>query len=314
MADGRGFGTMINERRLALGYSLGQLANRVRATASEVRAWERGQRAPDGAIVARLAAELKIDAAALEEAAEEVRAPKASSTSAASDELATAAVVSPVFSDAADTASAVEGEESDRAATSSPPAAEKTDRPETGKDLVLDELDDEAIEAAFAGMPTAPKADPSPATSLVAATETASDATADESGETGAGEDVMEEPGDGEALADLPTEAVPIVPTTGDDAPAAEPAATVLAPSRPAPPPPPPSATTSAFAPFSSFLRTVFDPDRRYLFWLRTVLMVIVFLVFLRILASVVPAFFDTIGEILDTIESTPTDTTLPGG
>ncbi len=45
-----------------------------------------------------------------------------------------------------------------------------------------------------------------------------------------------------------------------------------------------------------------------------TALTVIVLLIGLRVLAWAVPAFFDALGDILSTIESTnPTATTIPG-
>ena len=52
----------------------------------------------------------------------------------------------------------------------------------------------------------------------------------------------------------------------------------------------------------------IFDPKRRILFWIRTVLTLIVLLVLLRVLMWAVPEFFEALKDILDTIESTPTE------
>ncbi len=107
-------------------------------------------------------------------------------------------------------------------------------------------------------------------------------------------------------LEDLPTESVATVAPP----PAPSPVATV-------PPPPRPAADadstlmSGALQPVTGFLRTLFDPDRKYLFWIRTALTIVVILIMLRILAGVVPALFDTLGEILDTIESTTESTVL---
>lgn len=328
MAESRDFGTLINERRLALGYSLGQLANRVRATASDVRAWERGQRAPNAALVGRLAKELELDPGELSAAAERVRSAGKAAASAADG--ATAVIAATVFSDAADTAS-VDPEEEEQVVAEAreerPTKSEGEEHPERGRDqLPADPGDEPAAAKAPADVAAAepiaerpssedPRDSAEPSTALVAAAAGPAD------GDEVADAPVTERPETAEpstterVLTDVPTEAVPVVPTAAAG-PSAEPVATVLAPSRPtAPAAPQQRSAPTAFEPFTSFLRTLYDPERRYLFWIRTALIVIVMLVFLRILASAVPAFFDTIGEILDTIESTPTDTTLiPGG
>ena len=104
-------------------------------------------------------------------------------------------------------------------------------------------------------------------------------------------------------LIDAQTEAVPVI---------AEPASVyvVPAPSTPADDEP----GTGLYASYQRFLAVVFDRDKPYLFWLRTALTVIVLLIGLRVLAWALPAFFDALGDILSTIESTnPTATTIPG-
>ena len=104
-------------------------------------------------------------------------------------------------------------------------------------------------------------------------------------------------------LIEAQTEAVPVV---------AEPAPVFVVPA--------PSTTaddetgTGLYASYQRFLAVVFDRDKPYLFWLRTALTVIVLLIGLRVLAWALPAFFDALGDILSTIESTtPTPTTIPG-
>jgi|GEM_PF-1775367 len=275
MAAGRDFGTLVNERRLALGYSLGQLANRLHTTASEVRAWERGQSAPNDEFVTKIAEALHLDEGELAAAAHRVAEPAKASPSPDADE-ATAVVVSPVFSDAADTGG--HGEHPDAAGV--PDAADGADPADVAASPPV------AAQTPSPEPPAAPGPEPELAAVAVVA-----------AGSAAGGDDAVR-------LADLPTESVPVVP--------ADAAVDQVAPSRPTQPAQP--QTRSALDPVSSFLRVVFDPDHRYLFWIRTALMVVVLLVFLRVLAWAVPAFFDTLREILDTIESSTTDTTLPGG
>lgn len=108
----------------------------------------------------------------------------------------------------------------------------------------------------------------------------------------------------GRELIDAPTEAVPMV----------ERQQSVMAPT--APPMRPSTAPLSEPATgFQRLMETVFDPDRPYLFWVRTALTVMLLLIGLRVLAWALPAFFDALGDILSTIESTnPTSTTFPSG
>lgn len=302
MANGRDFGTLISERRLALGYSLGQLANRVQATASEVRAWERGQRAPDDDVVAQLAAELALDPDELLAAAHGVGEDAA--VPDADHGEPTAVVMSPAVTDAADTVAAEP--ESDTAEE-----PEQAEQPAPAEEEEASATEPEPEEPA-GGQVGAEDGEP---TAQVAASADAAP-TADrpaEQEEEGpmavAGPEGLEEAG---RLADLPTEAVPVV--AAPVAVAVDEVVAVQAPSRPIPAAPPPRTGAGALDPVTSFLRVLFDPDRRYLFWVRTVLIFVVFIVFFRVLAWAVPAFFDTLRDILDTIESTTTDTTLPGG
>jgi hypothetical protein len=206
----------------------------------------------------------------------------------------------PVFSDAADTAIDAEPDEEDQAGVPHPEAA---------GDGAPDQSDGEE--------PTSDGEEPAPAP--VAAGADAEDAAASPNegdGHPAGGDDAAIE--EDTKLADLPTEAVPIVAAAvavEGAAVAVDEVVAVQAPSRPIPEPPTAATKPGPLDPVTSFLRVLFDPDRRYLFWARTVLMLVVFIIFFRVLAWAVPAFFDTLSEILDTIESTTTDTTLlPGG
>jgi transcriptional regulator with XRE-family HTH domain len=102
-------------------------------------------------------------------------------------------------------------------------------------------------------------------------------------------------------LIDAPTEAVPVVEQSA-----------VMVVAAPAAAPDEPAA--GLYGSYLRFLGNVFDRDKPYLSWIRATLTVIVLLVGLRVLAWAVPAFFDALGDILSTIESTnPTATTIPG-
>lgn len=290
MADGRDFGTLISERRLALGYSLGQLANRVRATASEVRAWERGDRAPDHDVVTRLAAELALDPEEL------IAAAHGAETDAADtdDVEPTAVVTGPAVADSAEAEGEAHPAESDDGEESA------ADEPE-GEDVYREELAAEDAEPTGRVAASAEESPPVDSSSGEDENEEVSVAVG--------GPDAGDEAG---RLAELPTEAVPVV--AAPSAVAVDEVVAVQAPSHPVQAPPSQRVGAGTLDPVTSFLRVLFDPERRYLFWVRTVLIFVVFLVFLRVLAWAVPAFFDTLRDILDTIESTTTDTTLPGG
>ena len=271
MSDDRDFGTIINERRLELGYSLGQLANRIGVTAAQVRAWERGAETPDDATVGRIAGELDLPGAELRSSIRTAAAAKVAPARPERPEEATAAVMA-VFSDAGDTVSAV-------------------DPTEAGSDRAPDEP--AAIDAPGEEKPSPP-------------------------GELHEGSDLVDEPTeavDVVAASPPPGEAFPVVPVPSAPAGVAVAAPPHAASAREpvAPTTPPEMQEPGLLAGWNRTLRTLFDPERRYLFWLRTALTVLILLVFLRVLAWAVPAFFDTLGDILDTIETT-TDTTIIDG
>ncbi|HSF85142.1 MAG TPA: helix-turn-helix domain-containing protein [Acidimicrobiia bacterium] len=306
MAGSRDFGKIINERRLSLGYSLGQLANRMGTTATKVRSWERGDAVPDNATLEQLAEELNMSSgvlrATLPEAEPQVDEP----------DDATSVVAAPVFSSEADTAT-------DSADQDDEDEAESKPAPRGG---------DEGLEpdaaAGSEGGGRAAEDSPEP-TALIAATAgNAADehdaVIRDHEGDAGsdlaapdAGTDVEDSVDTDEQalLLDAPTEAVEVVPS----GPVMEPAAMVAAPAMVATATPrvdlndvgiPES--SRFFAPVEQVMAVVFDPDKNYLAWIRLILIIVVFFVLLRVLAWAVPEFFDALKDILDTIESTPSE------
>jgi hypothetical protein len=66
-----------------------------------------------------------------------------------------------------------------------------------------------------------------------------------------------------------------------------------------------------ALPPFLAPLRNLFDPQKKWLYWIRGSLTVVVMLVMLVVLGWAAGQLFDGLGEVLDTIEST--DTVLSG-
>lgn len=339
MADRADFGKIINERRLALGYSLGQLANRLGTTAAKVRAWERGDNAPGSDQLTALAGELDLDPKILRDA---LPAPSHKAAPTADVPEATAVVAAHVFSDAADTA-AVESDD----ATPTPPANApraaaveekaaagplgKNDAADVEKDDAADgtrrgaahdpdvgAAEESAARAAVEGEEDAPGAE-EPTAAVIAIDEAGiaaaeapggDDAAADADPDAGVAASLTEPAGDGDddgsRIEDLPTEAVPVIvsrePSIGVGTAVAEAPPRTSVATTSVPPP------TGFFAPVEQFFNTIFDPNHRYLFWIRTILTVVVLLVFLRVLAWAVPAFFDALKEILDTIESTPNE------
>ncbi len=328
MASDREFGNIINDRRLELGFSLGQLANRLGTTASKVRAWERGQSHPDEATIERLAEELDLDVDML-------RASAAATAADAPDRAGDAtAVVAAQQPDAppVDDAPAVDaaGEAPDAVSETSEPVAEadavdteQEEAPEREAEAVtgfdggdsvgvtgFDGDDGEGGEQEPTGLvatgsPEGVDAFDTALEEHAADDEEAPDPDAAE-GDTETAADLEDDASD---LVDLPTEAVPVVAAPGavPGAPAAA-VAVATAPPRTATASAEPVERAGMFAPIERLFRMIFDPKRRILFWIRTVLTLIVLLVLLRVLMWAVPEFFEALKDILDTIESTPTE------
>jgi transcriptional regulator with XRE-family HTH domain len=261
MIDESTLGDMVRERRLAAGYSLGQLASKVGRTAAVVREWERGEGYPDPDLVERLAETLEID---LGEIAALLPAPATSP-----------APTAPVPEPAAGPQTAPEA----------PPdvaPAGSDDVPQMDDDLDLGDVWAEADTDIDIDVAAVPDAD-------------AVAAVADEApAGIPAGVPVLD-------LADAPTEA--IFPPVGAAFPVpqtevAVPANTVtIPPRRPMP-------WDAWLDPF----RALFDPKRRWLYWIRAALTIAVFVVLLMVLAWAVKELFSALSELLDSIE--PSDTT----
>ncbi len=279
MADGRQFGTIINERRLELGYSLGQFANRIGTTAAQVRAWERGDEVPDDATVGRIAGELDLPGAPLRET---LRAGRTSSPPPRSSEPP--AVTFPVFSDSGDTAAA------------------EPDDPDTGGRQMVDQPT-EAVPIVPAPPPSyVPEQPPLVSPEARRPVETGAGAPVQTGGaQTGAAQTGAAQTGAAARGSATAAGAMPPRPTAAVT-PTVTPGRVMTDPG-----------DEGLFAGWNRALRILFDPDKRYLFWARTVLTILVMLIFLRVLAWAVPAFFDVLSDILDTIESTETDPNLPG-
>ncbi|MCP4968202.1 MAG: hypothetical protein GY926_23580, partial [bacterium] len=110
-------------------------------------------------------------------------------------------------------------------------------------------------------------------------------------------------------LLDAPTEAVP-VPIITETAAAARAGRAAAVLEEPAPMPvvePAPDADPGLLR-YLEPLRLVFDPNSRYLYWIRAGLTVVVMLIFAVVLLNQFGKLLDAIGELLDTIEPSATD------
>ncbi len=312
MSGSRDFGKIINERRLSLGYSLGQLANRMGTTATKVRSWERGDAVPESDMIDQLADELNMSVGVL-------RATLPEEEPIVDDPpVATAAGAGAVFSDAADTAAAdvdeelgldeitEEAAEPDAASAEAPPESETEEAEALGTEAAAGGGPQEdggvALDDPTAVVAAVDMGDDEPDDDQLDGFDSDADAAA-----------VLEDDGDDRPdIVDLPTEAVPVVPAAPVLEPTgglvSAPAMVATAPARIDPNDLGIAEPSRMFAPVERFMAVVFDPDKSYLFWIRLALIIVVFIVFLRILAWAVPEFFDVLKDILDTIESTPTE------
>ncbi len=245
MIDEATLGDLVRERRLAAGYSLGQLASKVGKTAAVVREWERGETYPETDLVQRLAETLEIDLGEI------------------------AALVPP------------EPEPE-------PDIVESPAKAPIGASIAAAEATTERAVVRGVSTDEVPQMDESADLMDFWA---AIDVEVEESG-------VAEMPID---LTDAPTEA--IFPPAGAaffPEPRPESPAVVV----------PVPVTPVAQGPWDVWLaplRAVFDPHRRWLYWIRAALTIAVFLVLFLVLAWAVKELFGAISEFLDSIE--PADT-----
>ena len=285
MSDPNTLGSLVRKRRLEAGYSLGQLASKVGKTAAEVRSWERDAEMPEYGIIERLSSTLEIDLDEIQKRLDEGKKALEAERKAAA------------------AAAAAEDKEKIKAVPEEP-----VELPEDEVEAVVDEQDGDDLPGFAVDDPFTP---PPPLDDEVASDE--EDEPSVEDAQPDADED---EPAEGEEDADIdlldaPTEAVPVPVITETAAAArAERAAAVLEE------PPPPPLPTIGPAPDSDPgllrylepLRLLFDPNSRYLYWIRAGLTVAVLLVFAIIFFDNLGKLLDAFGELLDTIEPTVTE------
>ncbi len=367
-------GRKIKERRLALGYSRGQLAASVDATPTNIAAWEKGDEAPDGDVIPKLAkvlgigshelvTQLAAGAPAFSDAADTAAADAATKVRAAKgngrDGPAPAIRGTDLPGDAGSGAPEDDGRPPERQATAvaagsaaperdaleghrpgagtaevNQPAAEveeiaaelaeASDAPLAGVAAIDVEATPEPVEG-VAGVPSPPTGKPIPDVEsspdgdgrfprhdVVVPTAGDISGTHSVAGDRFAAAAPVTTVADAPAgLTDAPTEAVPVVASPA--VPVAV-AATASAPPAPRTTEPSQGPFQDVLAAVDRFQHVVFDPERPYHFWIRTALTIVFLLIGLRILAWAVPAFFDALADILDTIESTTPDTTFPSG
>jgi transcriptional regulator with XRE-family HTH domain len=280
MSDPNTLGSLVRRRRLESGYSLGQLASKVGKTAAEVRAWERDNEQPEHGILERLAETLELD---LDEIKARLEADKKTAAKAASKEEAAEPP-----GDSADTPEdAVEGAASD------------------------DESEKDVAESAVAEEDAAEEEDDVVAAVAPAPDEEDESSPADD--EPGfAVDDPFKPPppeDDEFDLLNAPTEAVPVpvITETATAARAERAAAVIQEPPPPLPVVEPAPDADPGLLRYLEPLRLLFDPNSRYLYWIRAGLTVAVLLVFAIVLFDQLGKLLDAVGELLDTIEPSST-------
>ncbi len=233
------FGSLVREKRLRLGLSLGQLASQVSRTAATVRAWERGERVPDAATIRKLASVLAADGAELQAAAD------GAAPSIAIDEAED-------FETVADYAVA------DHTATGAGTVAYVAggNRSLEG-DVAIDGL-------------------------------------------------VVDEVVQDTPLVDLPTEAVRVVAPSPDvvqteSTPAGMGPEETTDVATDAPPAPQGNEFQQAIAAIRKVYNTIFDPEKRYLYWIRGALLLIGLYVLLRVGRDATSGLIQAFGDFLDT-------------
>jgi len=253
------FGATVRDRRLALGYSLGQLATKVHKTAASIRAWERGANHPDGDELTVLAKALDLDPTVLTEllAAEAVQ-----------DEIDVEQVPG-----------------SDPWSESPAQPVEEEVRP--GYGAVTDDQKEKLLSAAkleegfVDDSPEAPESPGAPA--------------------------ALDEPA---PIHEAMTEAVPVVPA----------GSVAVAASQSQPESERQSPRTFAFGEGANpilqtweiaveWYRHIFDPNRKWIYRVRVVLLIIALYIMLRVLGWAMSHLWDAIQEVLDSISFSPTET-----
>lgn len=306
-------GGAVRDRRLALGYSLGQLATKVNKTAASIRSWERGDTVPTEQETDALSDALDLDAELLislrgvaltkkpvkdapikaapaEEAAVDSLGPAVDV--AVADELPTAEPEAELEgqppTDRESDDDSVEQAAEDDDATVAEVVAPEVEPPEEHPDIDSETQGGEALADAVAALATADF-------------DEGHDALA-EAGRAG----ITASPAIHEAM----TEAVPVVPSG------------VVAVGAAAVPTDKKPVTADAYrAPVSSnpvvqawdnvvdTYHRIFDPRRKWIYRVRWILLLVAFYIMLRVLAWAGGELWDAIGEVLDGIAFTPSET-----
>lgn len=288
-------GETIRDRRLALGYSLGQLATKVSKTGSSIRAWERGEAFPSEEESAALAIALDLDPALL------VRLLPDSEVWEADPAI-------PV-----DVHDPWDGDEpppeADEDASRDEALPEVEDLADGAEADSSDEAAEVADDLAGADAPADVVADESAVEELPAATEPELDedvALTDDA--AAASSPTVQAPHEGSAMHEAMTEAVPVVPQAAvavfEPPRGRELAAAPSEPTRVSSNP-----VVAAWDELVGLYRRVFDPRRRWIYRVRWVLLFIALLIMLRVLAWATSNLLDAISEVLDSFSFTPTET-----
>lgn len=323
-------GGTVRDRRLALGYSLGQLANKVNKTAASIRAWERGDTVPTDDETVALSDALDLDGDLL------LSLRKASIAAAPMP-------VEPADIEAADVDVDDPWEPEDAAAADGDEAAEvdESDGPEPAKRDESPEIEDGDAEPAAAALVAADDEEPleegpvedhididsatqggEALVDTVAALTAAEFADEAEDTVVDASADARGPEMDGSspdpaivgstakpALHEAMTEAVPVVPA-GAVAVATDAMPDLRAVT--AEPHTAPGSSNPVVQAWDNVVDTyhrVFDPRRKWIYRVRWVLLLIAFFFMLRILAWAGGELWDAIGEVLDGIAFTPSET-----
>jgi transcriptional regulator with XRE-family HTH domain len=324
MSDSAPLGTVIRERRLEKGLSLGQLATKLGHTAASVRRWERSEDVPSNALIVRIAEVLDLDERALRAslavapAAEPAPSPEPETVPESEQSPKTAPAQPAPEDDTGGRPAATPKEE---------PAAETTIHGRPGTAPKQPAARDTAEVAAVtpepattgaagasvaaaatppvgqppqAGRSAAPAAAATTVDSAVRADHQADQSNAPRSAAQAAEATIVQRTAGVSAprrpaeLTEAPTESVPVVAAAAQPAPSpsAAPRTTLS----------PPSVERPAFQnPFS----VLFDPERRWLYWIRLGLLAIASIVLLYVFIWAVGELWDSLGELLDTIGST---------
>ena len=273
MSDDQPVGEFIRERRLALGFSAGQLAMRLGSTAAIVRSWERGQEPVPSDVYSGLAELLDVEPSQL--------TVLAGAAEAVEEKSMTRAAKPPDTETKPKTASKPE------AVTEAKKAAKPKPEPEAAPAVETEATADRETAAATQDKPAVPD----PATNKEAVGHTP-------------GLELEE------GLLDAPTEAIEPVPAAV--ATATRPART-RPPARSQQPPAPtaegavePAATAidGSMPRWLGPLVVIFDPTKRYLYWARWVGTFIGLLMIFRVLHFSLAGLVDAVGEFWDSFRS----------